>query len=310
MAKLVRLLAEMQIPPGWEETLQFLLADAGWGTALADWQFPSGAVGEEASLTGRPADRVVLVLDAAREPEFRDDLNAWARQFGWSADDWQLTTELRELDDDAEAWKRHWRPFRCAGFEISAPFHDAKNTPHREGCIRLILEVGSAFGTGSHATTRLALRAMREEFQLRAPSAMLDVGTGSGILAVAAALLGIARVEGMDPDPQSAPQAGRMAARNHVDSQCAFWQGRLESATGEWPLVMANLVADLHIDVAPELAARVAPEGALIAGGIRAEHLAVTTKAFESAGLALERSWGRGRWRGITLRRGDSFAAN
>lgn len=302
MTKVLRLLAELRIPAGWEETLQFLVEEAGYGTLFAGWDFPSGAVGDEASLEDRAADRLVVVLEPARAEAFGAQMAAWAGDFGWGEGAYTLRIEEREVEEDLEAWQRHWRPFRCAGFEIRAAFHDPAAVPHRAGCQPLVVEAGSAFGTGTHATTRSMLRALREELQAETASAVLDVGTGSGILAVAAALLGVPQVAGMDPDPASAPQARRSAAANGVAGRCRFWQGRLESAAGAWPLVLANLVADLHELHAGALLELTTPGGRLIAAGVREDRLAETRRAFEDLGAACEGAFGRGRWRGLRFR--------
>jgi len=298
-----RLVVELRIPAGWEESLQWLAQEAGFGPLLAEWDFPAGAVGDEAALGGRAADRVVLVCAPERAAELRTWLDARVADFGWAAGEWSFRTEVRPFLDDAEAWQARWKPFRCAGFEVLAPFHDGTALPHRPGCLRLRVEAGSAFGTGGHPTTRLGLAALRRWATQGPLEALLDVGTGSGILAVAAALLGAERVAGMDPDPESPLQAARMAARNGVAAACGFWRGTLTSARGGWPNVTANLIADLHADHAAEMAMLVVPGGRLYAGGIQAARLGAVAATFRRHGLEVERPSGHGRWRGLELRR-------
>jgi ribosomal protein L11 methyltransferase len=201
------------------------------------------------------------------------------------------------LDGDPEAaWRARWRPFRCAGFAVRAEFHDPAALPHKPGDLPLILIAGSAFGTGGHATTRLALASVRKVARERAPGRWLDVGTGSGILAVAAALLGARFVAGMDPDPQSAPQALAMAERNGVAGRVAAWRGRLDSAAGQWPAIAGNLFADLPGDSAAAFAALLEPGGVLCAGGVVDRRWAPTAAALSAAGLRMLEARSRGRW--------------
>ena len=310
-----QLVAELRIPAGWEESVQWLAEEAGFGPVLAQWSFPAGALAADARLDGRAADCLTLITAPERAAELHVLVANWAAAFGWAEDAWSLRTELRVVDDDPQAWQARWRPFRCAGFEVLAPFHDAAALPHRPGCTRLLLEPGSAFGTGAHPTTRLGLAALRRWVDEEPPAALLDVGTGSGILAVAAAVLGVPRVRGMDPDAASAPQAARMAARNGVAGACRFWQGTLASSAGRWPAVVANLVADLnpapgadraadlHQALVGDLAALLAPDGRLYLGGIAAARQDPVLAACERCNLRVERASGRGRWRGLELRR-------
>ena len=135
--------------------------------------------------------------------------------------------------------------------------------PPREGraCVRL--DPGLAFGTGSHPSTRLILRFLDEH--VRGGESVLDYGCGSGILAIAAAKLGAARVEGVDIDPQALETARANAALNGVVLRAEMPEALDRE---RYDIVMANILSQPLIVLAPALAARVAPGGQLLLSGI------------------------------------------
>jgi len=278
-----------------------MLADGGFGAAVAECSYASGALESDAEDPHLESE-VRLLVPAEDCPHLMRTVESWFQAWGLSTEQWRVDQEAHQVDEvDPEIlWRASWRPFRCAGYVIHADFHPRESLTLRPDDIPLTIFAGSAFGTGGHASTRLALKVLTEWCQQGPPVRMLDVGTGSGILAVAAALRGVAEVVGMDPDAQSAPQAAKTAAANGVGAQCAFWRGGYETARGTWPAVMANLVADLLQDGAQDLAQLVAPQGRLFAGGILDVHWLATCEAFAAKGLQLEQELERGRWRAGT----------
>lgn len=290
-------LVRIHLPQAWDETLLSLLAEHGFGEAVAETRFPQGALASDPADLNRSSE-VRLVVPVDRLPTLRTSLERWRRAWDLGEGDWRLEEEAHapsEIDPEV-LWRAQWRPFRCAGFVIHAEFHDLDALPRRPGDVPLALHPGSAFGTGGHVSTRLALRVLADWYRDRSPSRMLDVGTGSGILAVAAALMGAREVVGMDPDPFSAAQAVANAKLNGVGDACQFWTGGFDSARGSWPRVMANLVADLIQGGAQALADLVAPGGQLFAGGILDVSWEETCTTLEEAGLRLEQSLTGGRW--------------
>jgi ribosomal protein L11 methyltransferase len=297
-------LVRLAVRRGLEDEVVALAEAEGIGTGAALREYPRGLLAGEPDEPQREA-YVQLWIAApvlARLPEWLAGLRtAWALE----------PVELRvlgvaavDLSGDPEAvWQARWRPFRCAGFAVRATFHDPSRLPVKPGDVPLVLVAGSAFGTGGHATTRMALAGVRSIHAARAPRRWLDVGCGSGILAVAAARLGAAQVHGMDPDPHAAAQTLRMAELNGVGGRVAAWRGGLDSARGRYAAVVANLFADLLQDAAAELAARLEPAGLLYAGGI-VEHGWERTRArLEAVGLRLCNVSARGRWRGALWER-------
>lgn len=286
----------LRLPAGYVETAIWLLQEEGWGAALAEETWPAGLLDGEKP-PSRPEAELVLIAAVGREEALRRRIEELARACGWGPAAWSMAIERRRREDWESLWRRRWRPFRCAGFVVHAAFHDPASLPLRPGDQPLRIAAGSAFGTGGHASTRMALRSLRRWAERRPLGRVLDLGTGSGILAVAAALLGAERVAGMDPDPASAVQARAAAEANGVEAVCRFWRGGLETAGGVWDTVLANLHSDLIAENAAVLAERTARGGRLFTGGILDRKEATTFSALEECGFRLVQAGGRGRWR-------------
>jgi ribosomal protein L11 methyltransferase len=171
---------------------------------------------------------------------------------------------------------------------IVPTWHDAPDSR----AINLKLDPGLAFGTGSHPTTRLCLRWLDEH--LRDGESLLDYGCGSGILAIAAARLGAARVEGVDIDPQAVTASRDNAALNGVTAHFCL-PGEL--ANGQYDIVVANILTNPLKGMAPLLAGRVRARGKLVLSGILAEQadevMAVYSDWFDFDPPAIDEGWVR-----------------
>lgn len=174
--------------------------------------------------------------------------------------------KVRTVDDAdwTDAWKEHYVPQRVGRIVIVPSWADEEIGADE---VAITLDPGMAFGTGLHPTTRGCLHLLQEVEPM--PADVLDVGCGSGILALAALRLGAARVFGLDTDPLAVRAAAENADRNGLAGRFEVHHGTLElPATRRYPLVVANLVAAVLVDLAPALVAHVAPGGTLIASGI------------------------------------------
>jgi ribosomal protein L11 methyltransferase len=199
-----------------------------------------------------------------------------------------LTVHRREDEDWADAWvASSSRTHVGRRVTVRAPWYDY----HPEtGEIVLSLDSGLAFGTGNHASTRLAVLALEDE--LVPGQRVLDVGTGTGILAIAAAHLGAAAVDAVDVDPAAVGVARANVERNGVDSIVRvelrnFGSG--DSCDDKYDVVVANNVASLLVGLAPGLAEAVRAGGILILSGIIDFKEAVVREAFEDLGLRFVR---------------------
>lgn len=169
-------------------------------------------------------------------------------------------------EDWANNWKAYFKPFRVGERLVVVPSWEEYEL--REGELPLLLDPGMAFGTGTHATTALCLHWLERLIQ---PGArVLDVGTGSGILAIAAARLGADQVLGIDLDPVAVEVARENVARNQVPVEVRL-STLTEVEPEECELVVANIIASVIIDLLPEIARRMKSGGRFLASGIIAE---------------------------------------
>ncbi|MCC7374696.1 MAG: 50S ribosomal protein L11 methyltransferase [Verrucomicrobiales bacterium] len=209
--------------------------------------------------------------------------------------------------DWTESWKKHFQPISVGHRLLVRP-----SWSHRrpvKGQVEVVLDPGLSFGTGQHPTTDFCLR---ELVRLRgavggAGNAMMDVGTGSGILAIVAAKLGYDPVSAFDFDPEAVDVARRNAADNGV-SDCVMPKRRDVATlkaprTGKWAVVCANLTADLLRRHASSLWAQVAPGGHLVLAGILAEEFEGICQCFEALGARRMRDRRKGEWRSGSFRK-------
>lgn len=201
-------------------------------------------------LTGRPAD---LPLNGRWVPVEPRDWNA--------------------------AWKAGIAPVTVGAVTIVPPW-----LPAPAGApVVLVVEPAQAFGTGHHETTTGCLAALQELALHRAR--VLDVGTGTGVLALAAARLGATAVVAVDTDPLAVATARGNAAANGVTLDVRL--GSADAADGTFDVVLANLDTATLVGVAADLAARLAPRGTLVASGVGRERAADGRAALEALGLAV-----------------------
>ena len=212
----------------------------------------------------------------------------------------RATVSWRELD--ARLWEMDWRvhfqPVHAGRSLVVVPPWD--RDPHA-GRTRVVIHPGMAFGTGQHATTLGCLEAL-ERLAVPAPARALDVGTGTGVLAIALAKLGVKKVLGIDLDPQAISAARGNVRRNAVGGRVRLACAPLERAvpapkqSGAYPLVVANLYVDVLAELAPALAARVAPGGHLVTSGVLRSQQARVRAAYSRPLWRVASAKRRGAW--------------
>jgi len=210
-----------------------------------------------------------------------------------------LRTRWRREEEWAEAWKRFFGVERVGRRLVICPTWIDYAPRAEEVVIRL--DPGMAFGTGQHPTTRLCLEAL--ESRLRPGQEILDLGTGSGILAIAAALLGAARVVALDNDPVAVGAARQNVAVNDVEGRVQVLEGSLGTAgplpdadASRFDMVLANISTAGIAEMAPALARALASGGTLIASGIGDASVEVCRGALEKAGLTILEQTDRDGW--------------
>ena len=208
----------------------------------------------------------------------------------------ELATRVVHEEDWADAWKSHFPVLRVGRRLIIRPTW-REHVP-AAGEVVIALDPGLAFGTGLHPTTRLCLAALEElaDAGLVEGTRVLDVGSGSGVLAVAAALLGAREVVAVDTDPLAVEASAANARLNGLSDVVTARRGSIGAADGAFDVALANLIASVLVDLANDLRRSLRPGGRLVAGGIFADREAEVVSAFESAGLvvigrAVETDW-------------------
>jgi len=154
----------------------------------------------------------------------------------------------------------------------------------------------TAFGTGLHPTTALCLEALEETTQIDPPDAVLDVGTGSGVLALAALARGVPRALGIDIDDEALRVARENARLNQLDDRLQLMRGGPGDVTGTWPLVLANVLAAPLIEMAPTLVRRVGHHGRLVLSGIPSAVERDVDSAYRRLGMQRVGTTSRGGW--------------
>jgi ribosomal protein L11 methyltransferase len=215
----------------------------------------------------------------------------------------ELATTIVHESDWASAWKRHVHVLRIGRRIVIRPtWRRHRRAP---GDVVIAMDPGMAFGTGLHPTTRLCLAGIERwaDDGLLAQGAardgrarLLDVGCGSGILAVAAGLLGAGELVGVDRDPIAIEATLANARRNRIARRLRAWVGSVPTGAGPFDLVAANLIASLLVALAPGLRAELRSGGHLLASGIFANREGEVRSAFAAAGLASVRREAEGDW--------------
>ncbi len=209
--------------------------------------------------------------------------------------------EVAAVGDEAwaENWRAHFPPLRVGQrLFVHAPWVD--DVPSDR--IPIVLDPGMAFGTGHHASTRGCLELLEPALASHPAARVLDLGTGSGILAIAAAKLGAASVWAIDTDPQACAVAEQNAIANGVRDALRFAPD-LGAAAGPFDIALANLFAAQLIEYAPTLAAALTIGGTAIGAGILAAEADGVRAAWRGAGLTAERDWIDEGWMALASRR-------
>lgn len=179
----------------------------------------------------------------------------------------RLELEMKDVDEEdwSNAWKKYYHPVQVGEHLVVCPSWEAYDRQPDD--VVLTLNPGMAFGTGTHDTTRLCMELL--EKYITPQDTVLDVGCGSGILAITAALLGANKIIGCDIDEVSVKVAGENAALNGVQDRIAFHQGDLTSQVeGSFQIICANIVADVIIRLSEDAGRYLAKDGIFITSGI------------------------------------------
>ena len=222
--------------------------------------------------------------------------------------------ETAATGDDSEwlyKWQEHFRPTKVGERIVVKPGWEDYEAA--DGELVIEMDPGMAFGSGLHETTSMCIKALEKDLgdgseraydPSRYPIKVLDVGTGTGILAMAAVLLGADEALGIDIDDEAVRVANENIAKNGLEGRISIMRGNLMDGIDYEPdIIVANLMADLVVMLSPAAAAQLRPGGLYITSGILDIKEEVVKKAIEDAGFDIIEVLADGEWRAIAASR-------
>jgi ribosomal protein L11 methyltransferase len=209
------------------------------------------------------------------------------KSFGLRTGTGKVSLKKIQREDWAESWKRHFKPMEIGETLLVKPSWSKHRAKKNQSVV--ILDPGLSFGTGQHPTTSFCLQQLAKCRKPGTKQSFLDIGTGSGILAIAAAKLGYSPVEAFDFDPEAVRVARANARQNRVAEQIRVHQADVtkmpKRGTRQFDVVCANLISTLLISHHRQITARLKPGGVLVLAGILANEFFQVQRVFEKAGL-------------------------
>lgn len=213
------------------------------------------------------------------------------------------TLSVVRSEDWSSSWKANFKPLRVGRRLLVVPtWEEAAPEPDD---IVLRLDPGMAFGTGGHETTRLCLELLEACMDGPAAPAILDLGTGSGILAMAAARLGAGRVLALDIDPQAVEVARENLSLNDLAERVECGTTPLERVEETFRIILANILAEELVRLAVPLRDRLTAGGMLVLSGILAEKEQLVRHGFDRVGLNHLETRRDGEWVALLYRKSD-----
>jgi ribosomal protein L11 methyltransferase len=251
--------------------------------------------------TGEAEVAVYLEKPPACSGNWRADLKEQlgrARACGLKIGSGRVALARVRWEDWAESWKRHFRPINVGSALIVKP--SWSRLEPKKGQAVIVLDPGLSFGTGQHPTTAFCLQQLVKCRPRRQPQSLLDIGTGSGILAIAAAKLGYAPVHALDIDPEAVRVARANARQNGVAECIQITRDDLASLSRrpvkKYATICANLLSDLLLAERERILAHLESGGVLVVAGILKREFPEVQAAYEAAGLRLTGTQARREW--------------
>ncbi len=203
-------------------------------------------------------------------------------------------------EDWATSWQQFFKPFAIIPGLVIKPSWESYARRQNEQVIEM--DPGMAFGTGQHASTKLALGFIHDCFQDKPPKNVLDVGTGTGILAMAAVLFGAGEAVAIDNDPEAVQVATENITNNNLQQAINTSATDLTEIAGSFDLICANIVHDVLVDMAPSLARLLAPGGRVVLAGIlRGTQEENIIKVYQKLDITLLRAAHEDEWASLLL---------
>ncbi|MDR2340210.1 MAG: 50S ribosomal protein L11 methyltransferase [Deltaproteobacteria bacterium] len=298
----------LAVPPPAQEAASSALFDLGAKAVWEDVPDKEGRILLKASFPREDAMRLMRSLPQT--------LREAAAAFGLPVASFGLILELVPLVDYTEAWKAGLEPIMVSGSLILSPSFWEGDLAGRFGLAPeklppvLRIDPGAAFGSGRHPTTFLCLRILSSLAEAGdTPGRILDIGTGSGILALAAAILfPEAEVTGIDNDPPTVPVAIANRDLNSMGPMPAFSDDPLSGLEPGFHLILANITLNTLMLLAPEITRLAARKASLVLSGLIEAQAEEAARAFRKEGWAWTRHLGQGEWSALCLELGGKAA--
>ncbi len=213
-------------------------------------------------------------------------------EFGFDKGEGIVTYHKVNEDDWANNWKQYYKPTKVGEHIVVKPtWEDYEEKP---GEVVVELDPGMAFGTGTHETTRMCIKAL--EKKVKKDTTVFDIGTGSGILSIAAAKLGAKHVVGVDLDPVAVESAKKNLEFNKVNNIEILYGDLMEVVEGKANIVVANILADIIMFLSEGVAAFIEDEGYFIASGILNTQRDKVTDKLKALDFKVEEVMEDGEW--------------
>ena len=305
------------------ETVQAVLLEAGFDSMQIDdpmdavditehqdlykYDYINDEISQKANEAETGAGAVVITLYFADDEEGQSRL-AEAEKLLSGMPGVSFRTEV--TGDDSEwlyKWQEHFKPSKVGERIVVKPGWEDYEAA--EGELVIEMDPGMAFGSGLHETTSMCIKALEKDLggaydPSRYPIKVLDVGTGTGILAMAAVLLGADEALGIDIDDEAVRVANENIAKNGLEGRISIQRGNLMDGIDYDPdIIVANLMADLVVMLSPAAAAQLRPGGLYITSGILDIKEEIVKKAIEDAGFDIIEVLADGEWRAIAASR-------
>ncbi len=253
---------------------------------------------------------IIIGYLAACDPTLPDKLAAirtYLPELARQIPDYQeATLQLDSLADEDwhRKWKESFKPFHLTDTIVIKPsWENYTPAPHEK-----VIEIdpGMAFGTGLHASTRLAMELLEQHLgdMPSPPQVTLDVGTGTGILALGAALLGCENITAIDNDPEAVSAAHNNIAANHLLEKIETNSTSLDELPTPYNLIIANIIHNTLVEMAPTLTRLLTSGGLLIMAGIlKGEQAENITEIYSNNGLLKQKERSSGEWSALSFRK-------
>lgn len=259
------------------------------------------------SILANMEEEVLVKAYLSNDASFEDKLALirekikWLQQHDFGLDMGLLGIELTNVkeEDWANNWKKYYKPLKVSDRIVIKPSWEQYNS--RDDEIVLEMDPGMAFGTGTHETTTLCIDAL--DRYLKSGAKVVDIGCGTGVLAVSSLLLGAEKATAVDLDSNAVQITKENAKRNRVDHRLEVIHGnQLDQVHGQFDIAVANIIADVIIDLTKSIGSFLKPKGLFIASGIILDRLQDVIDGAEAAGLELIEKKTKGEWAVVVCR--------